>query len=99
MYVITQNRVVVCYTSEPRYVVKSESGTFHPCEPIDATHVVAASTPYRIKYDETFDEPVHQISTVDVGQVATENQSGLASLDKMTVDQEYRITLLELGVN
>lgn len=90
-------------TETPTYIKQAENGCFVLCpEPEEASGIAFAGTPYHLLGRDT-PESMANLETVmleetDAGPMVAAAQELSADIDGLTVDHEYRITLLELGL-
>lgn len=93
MYQIIVNGKPIGYAQKPNYVQKLDNGSWGLCTSIEAEGVAFDGTVY----------PMDNIALAyqDSGvyaQMADEQAKAFADTDELMVDQEYRLTLLELGL-
>ena len=112
MYQITSNGVFLGYTSEPTYCYKLPSGSAQVIGRKErnagavATGVIYGGTIYNLPGYSDWEAETAYVSEVDEGTVITQQAERIQALadagadtDAMTVDQELRITMLELGLD
>ena len=78
-------------TERPYYIMLSENGSYTPCSEKEAQGVAYNGTPYLFSDGAICYE-------VDKGADILETEKTVSDNDAMNVDQEYRLTLLELGL-
>ena len=97
----TKNGAVVGMTAAPNYITQVENGCYNLCPEPEASGIVFDGTVYhllgRAELADVETETV-MLEEVDSGQLLTAAQQSIADADGMIVDQEYRLTLLELGL-
>lgn len=86
-------------TEQPYYIRRSESGSYAPCSAKEAQGVALNGTPYHL-FGCTAMEGLETVvlAETDAGRILLEQETAQEDADVMTVDHEYRLTLLELGV-
>ena len=89
-------------TEAPTYIKQAENGCYIPCPEPEASGIAISGTPYRLLGREA-PEGMGELDAVmleetDAGPMVAEAHNLSADIDGLTVDHEYRITLLELGV-
>lgn len=100
MYKIIKNDgAVLALTEAPNYIKKADNGCFVLCPQSEATGIAWERTPYALlgKDLEGAAGTVNLVKT-DAGEVIHRVQLNAEDTDAMMVDQEYRLTLLELGL-
>ena len=102
MFRITKNGVSIGMTEAPNYIRKAENGSFVLCPEPEASGIAISGTPYRLLGREV-PEGMGELDAVmleetDAGPMVAAAHNLSADIDGLTVDHEYRITLLELGV-
>lgn len=91
--------VVLAMTERPNYITRADNGCFALCRPEEATGIAWEGTPYALfgKELEGASGTV-LLSEVDGGRELQALSEAATDTDAMMVDQELRITLMELGV-
>jgi len=85
-------------TDAPIYIKKGNHCLTDATEN-DAIGVAYQSTPYNLLgHDEIEGAETVILSPIDVGSYIAQQRKAAEDTDAMLVDQEYRLTLLELGV-
>lgn len=88
---------------EARYIRKAKNGCYVQCEKKDAEGVAAGGEAYSlVGKDQLDDKEFVFVGQVDAGALAMQterNATDGADLLDLSVDHEYRLTMLELGVN
>ena len=102
MFRITKNGVSIGMTEAPNYIRKAENGSFVLCPEPEASGIAISGVPYRLLGREA-PEGMGKLDAVmleetDAGPMVAAAHNLSADIDGLTVDHEYRITLLELGV-
>lgn len=99
MYRIKKDGATVAMTEEPTYIKQAENGCFVLCRSEEATGIAHNGTPYHLLGREEMEgvETV-MLEEVDAGRMLLEAEQAAADADAMTVDQELRLTMLELGL-
>ena len=90
-------------TEAPIYVKQAENGCYILCPEPEALGIAFAGTPYRLLGREA-PEGVGELDAVmleetDAGPLVSAAHELSSDIDGLTVDHEYRITLLELGLS
>ena len=91
MYKIITNTGETYLTEKPNFIRKHENGCFVLTDEEMAEGVAYHSTPYLFSDGAICYE-------VDKGADIIETEKTVSDNDAMNVDQEYRLTLLELGL-
>ena len=86
-------------TEQPYYIRLSENGSYAPCNEKEAQGVSLNGTPYHL-FGRAAMEGLETVvlAETDTGHIMQEQETAQEDADAMTVDHEYRLTLLELGV-
>ena len=89
-------------TEAPTYIKKAENGNYVLCPEPEASGVAISGAPYRLLGREA-QEGMESLDAVmleetDAGPMVAEAHELSADIDGLTVDHEYRLTLLELGL-
>ncbi len=89
-------------TEAPTYIKRAGNGSYTLCPEPEASGVAVSGVPYRLLGREA-QEGMEELDAVmleelDAGPMVAEAHNRSADIDGLTVDHEYRITLLELGV-
>ena len=100
MYKITKDGDVIAYAEKLNYIKQKENGVFVSCTEKEAQGVAVNNTAYNIagRQEMTGCETV-AIFDVDIGEYIQHGEECQTETDALVIDHEYRITLLELGVN
>ena len=86
-------------TAAPNYIKQVENGCYNLCPEPEASGIVFDGTVYHLLgRAELADVETVMLEEVDSGRLLTEAQQSIADADGMIVNQEYRLTLLELGL-
>ena len=100
MYNIVKDGAVLAMTEKPSYVRRQGNGYFAVCEEQEAQGIVHNGTVYHLAGREALEgQETVVLEQVDAGADLGATKQTVADADAMNVDQEYRLTLLELGVN
>ena len=86
-------------TEQPYYIRLSENGSYAPCSEKEAQGVALNGTPYHLFGRTVMDglETVVLVET-DAGRILEGQETAQEDTDALAVDHEYRLTLLDLGV-
>ena len=89
-------------TEAPTYIKPAGNGCFNLCPEPEASGIAISGVPYRLLGREA-PEGMGKLDAVmleetDAGPMVAAAHNLSADIDGLTVDHEYRITLLELGV-
>lgn len=108
MYMITNSTGTIGYTDSPEWCYKLSSGSPQVVrDRSQATGVIYQGTVYNLPGHSDFeDAETATVSEIDSGRALTELLGKVTQAaadaddrDELLVDQEYRLTLLELGLN
>ena len=91
MYKIITHTGETHLTEKPNFIRKHENGCFVLTDEAAAEGVAYNGTPYLFADGDIYYE-------VDKGSDILETERTVSDNDAMNVDQEYRLTLLELGL-
>lgn len=99
MYKIVKGGVTVAMTEAPTYIKRAENGCFVLCTEEEAQGIAYCGTPYHLLGRAEM-EGVESIilEKTDAGEEIQAAKQQAADADGMLVDQEYRLTMLELGL-
>lgn len=101
MYRIIDNETgaTVALTEAPNYITKADNGCFVLCRPEEAEGIAWEGSPYAILGKE-LEGAVGTVllQKIDGGREIRTLETAAADTDTMMVDQEYRLTMLELGL-
>ena len=89
-------------TEAPTYIKQADNGCYNLCPEPEASGIVYAGKPYHLLGREA-PESMEDLETVmveetDAGPMVAAAHDLSSDIDGLTVDHEYRITLLELGL-
>jgi len=89
-------------TEAPTYIKQAENGCYILCPEPEASGIAFAGAPYRLLGREA-PEGMDSLETVmldetDAGPMIAAAHELSSDIDGLTVDHEYRLTLLELGL-
>lgn len=100
MYNIVKDGAVLALTERPNYVRRQENGYFAICEAQDAQGIVHNGTVYHLAGREALEgQETVVLEQVDGGTEMENTKLAVADADAMNVDQELRLTMLELGID
>ena len=87
-------------TDAPIYIKQAANGCFVLCPEHDAQGICFAGTTYNLLDRPPMDgvETTVALDLVDSGSLLVNTNIAIRDADAMNVDQEYRLTLLELGI-
>lgn len=87
-------------TDAPYYISMAANGCFVPSPEHDAQGICFAGTVYNMlgRQAMTGVENTVMLEPVDAGELQAAANTAIRDADAMNVDQEYRLTLLELGI-
>ena len=90
-------------TEAPTFIKLADNGCFITCPEPEASGIVFGGKPYQLLGHEAMesDEELETVmlETADSGAILSQYQQLAADSDALSVDHEYRLTLLELGVS
>lgn len=100
MYEIKSDGGRIGLTDAPTYIKQAANGCFVLCPEHDAQGICFAGTVYNLlgKQAMTGVENTVMLEPVDAGELQAAANTAIRDADAMNVDQEYRLTLLELGI-
>jgi hypothetical protein len=99
MYNIIRDGERLGMTEAPTYIKQAENGCYILCPEHDASGIAFAGTPYHLLGREGMEDvETVMLEATDVGTELGITNSAVNDADSIIVDQEYRLTLLELGV-
>ena len=89
-------------TEAPTYIKQAENGCYILCPEPEASGIAFAGTPYHLLGREA-PEGMSGLETVmvdetDAGPMVAAAHELSSDIDGLTVDHEYRLTMLELGL-
>lgn len=99
MFKIIKDGGCIGMTEEPTYIKQAANGCYILCPEPEASGISFAGTVYHLLDREPLDgvESV-MLEATDAGAELTATNIAVEDADAMNVDQEYRLTLLELGI-
>ena len=102
MYRLTKDGVCLGMTEAPTYIKQAKNGCYILCPEPEASGIAISGVPYRLLGQEA-QEGMEELDAVmleetDAGPMVAAAHDLSADIDGLTVDHEYRITLLELGL-
>lgn len=87
-------------TENLNYIKKAENGCYILCPEHDASGIVFEGVAYHLLGRAAMDElETVSLEQADAGTEISKAKSAVEDADTLNVDQEYRLTLLELGVS
>lgn len=99
MFRITKNGASVGMTEAPTYIKQHSNGSFVLCPEPEASGIVFAGTAYHLLGREGMEDmETVMLEETDAGAEIQAAKLAAEDADGMIVDQEYRLTLLELGL-
>lgn len=100
MYKIIKDGAMVAQTEAPNYVRLQKNGCFGLCEERDAQGIVHNGIVYHLHGREALEgKETVVLEKFDAGTEMEHTRTAVEDADAMNVDQEYRLTLLELGIS
>ena len=90
MFRIIKDGGSVGMTEAPTYIKQAENGCYVLCPEPEASGIAFGNTVYHLAGREAIE---------GAETVALEHIDAISDTDALTVDHEYRITLLELGID
>lgn len=98
MYKIIKDNTTIGFIDEPVFIKQLSNGNYTPVDKKLATGIVFDGNVYAIN-DNTLDGKENvTVVKMDSGSKIYEIEEIQTNTDEIIVDQEYRLTLLELGV-
>lgn len=100
MYKIIKNGAVMAMTEAPNYIKQTENGCLALCLKEEAQGVAHMGTPYNLLGCQPMEgvEDTVMLEEMDAGAMLAAIDRAAADTDALTVDQELRLTMLELGL-
>ena len=100
MFRIINDGGYVGMTETPTYIKQSNNGSFVLCPEPEASGIAFEGTVYHLAGREAIEgaETV-ALEEIDAGRELAATNAIVSDADAMNVDQEYRLTLLELGIS
>lgn len=87
-------------TENLNYIKKAENGCYILCPEHDASGIVFEGVAYHLLGRAAMDElETVSLEQADAGTEISKAKSAVEDADALNVDQEYRLTLLELGIS
>lgn len=87
-------------TENLNYIKKAENGCYILCPEHDASGIVFEGVAYHLLGRAAMDElETVSLEQADAGTEISKAKSAVEDVDALNVDQEYRLTLLELGIS
>lgn len=98
----TSNGESLGMTEAPIYIKQTENGCYILCPEPEASGIAFAGTPYRLLGREVPESmeglEAVMLENTDAGLMLDASQQVVSDIDGMSIDHEYRLTLLELGL-
>ena len=98
----TSDGEILGMTEAPTFIKQAGNGCFITCPEPEASGIVFGGTPYQLLGREAMESEegleTVMLETADSGVILAQYQQLAADSDAISVDHEYRLTLLELGV-
>ena len=95
----TSNGERIGMTETPTYIKQAENGCYNLCPEPEASGIVFAGTAYHLLGREGMEDmETVMLEETDAGAEIQAAKLAAEDADGMIVDQEYRLTLLELGL-
>lgn len=89
-------------TEAPTYIRQAENGCYILCPEPEASGIAISGVPYRLlgrEAPESMRElPAVMLEETDAGPMVEAAHALSADIDGLTVDHEYRLAMLELGL-
>ena len=100
MYKIIKDGAAVGMTEAPNYIKQTENGCLALCPEAEAQGVAHTGVPYNLLGRQPMEgvEDTVTLEEVDAGAMLAAMAQATADTDALTVDQELRLTMLELGL-
>lgn len=100
MYKIINDNETMALTETPNYVRLQDNGCFGLCGEPEAQGIVYNGTVYHLLgRPELEGKETVMLLYTDAGEEIGITNTAIMDADAMNVDQEYRLTLLELGIS
>lgn len=100
MYRIVKDGTSLGMTEAPTYVRQAGNGCFVLCREAEATGIAYNGSVYHLLGREALGDAESVIlEKTDAGDLVKRIQDTAKDVDAMNVDQELRLTLLELGIS
>lgn len=99
MYKIIKDGGSIGMTEAPTYIKQAENGSYTLCPEPEASGIAFEGVVYHLLGRAALDgaESV-MLADADAGAELAATNIAIEDADAMNVDQEYRLTLLELGI-
>ena len=99
MYKIIQDGVTIAMTDAPIFIKMQDNGCYALCTQKDATGIVSGGVVYQL-LGNILDGAAETVmlEEMDAGAELNKTAATTADIDAIVVDQEYRLTILELGL-
>ena len=100
-YIKVSDESVIGSVERPTYIKTSDNGCFVICDEDDYCGVAFEGSAYHVVGRPSLGDDIVDILVdfVDSGSEITNQGKAIDDIDAMSVDQEYRITMLELGLS
>ena len=91
---------VLALTEDVTYIKQADNGCYILCPEPDASGISFAGTPYHLLGRDPLGDDVESVmlEPTDIGSWVLATKTAIDDADALNVDQEYRLTLLELGI-
>lgn len=91
---------VLALTEDVTYIKQADNGCYILCPEPDASGISYAGTPYHLLGRGSLGDDVESVmlEPTDIGSWVLTTKTAIDDADALNVDQEYRLTLLELGI-
>jgi hypothetical protein len=99
MYKIIKNDRTIAFVDNPVFIRQLANGNYSPTDKLTATGIVVNDTIYAFNGNILDNKEDVSIIEINNGEKFYELENTQNETDAIIVDQEYRITLLELGVS
>ena len=100
MYRIVKDGAALALIEAPTYVRQAGNGCFVLCQEDQATGIAYGGTVYHLLGREALEGAESVIlEKTDAGDLVKRIQDTAKDVDAMNVDQELRLTLLEMGIS
>lgn len=86
-------------TEAPTYIKQAENGCYILCPEPEASGIAISGVPYRLLGREGMEDlDTVMLEEMDAGPMVAAAQELSTDIDGLTVDHEYRLAMLELGL-
>lgn len=98
MYKIIKNNEIIAFVDNPVFIKQLSNGNYSPIDKKQATGIVVDNTVYAFNGFILEGKEDVDIEEINNGTKFYEIDQTQDNIDELLIDQEYRLTLLELGV-